>query len=81
MNKGNKGTSFAFAPASESQITSAIVAGFAKEFERYVESEVIIVGGGPSGLMAARELASRDVKVLLIERNNYLGGGFWLGGS
>ncbi len=76
----NKGTSFAFAPASESQITSAIVAGFVKEFERYVESEVIIVGGGPSGLMAARELASRDVKVLLIERNNYLGGGFWLGG-
>ena len=72
--------SISFAPASENQVTSAIVAGFAKEFERYVESEVIIVGGGPSGLMAAKELASRDVKVLLIERNNYLGGGFWVGG-
>jgi len=43
-----------FSPASESQITKAIVAEFAKEFENYVETEVIIVGGGPSGLMAVR---------------------------
>jgi len=69
-----------FSPASESQITKAIVAEFAKEFENYVETEVIIVGGGPSGLMAGKELASNGVKVLIIERNNYLGGGFWLGG-
>ncbi len=72
--------STSFAPASEKEITRAIVSEFAKDFERYVESEVIIIGGGPSGLMAAKELASMDVKVLLIERNNYLGGGFWLGG-
>jgi len=69
-----------FAPVSESQITKAIVTEFAKEFEKYVETEVIIVGGGPSGLMAGKELASEGVKVLIIERNNYLGGGFWLGG-
>jgi thiazole biosynthesis enzyme len=69
-----------FARASESLITRAIVSEFDKEFEHYVESEVIIVGGGPAGLMAARDLASAGVKVLLIERNNYLGGGFWLGG-
>ena len=69
-----------FAPVSESQITRAIVGEFAKEFENYVETDVIIVGGGPSGLVAGKELASAGVEVLIIERNNYLGGGFWLGG-
>ncbi|NQE05038.1 putative ribose 1,5-bisphosphate isomerase [ANME-1 cluster archaeon GoMg1] len=69
-----------FAPVSESQITRAIVGEFAKEFENYAETDVIIVGGGPSGLIAGKELASAGVEVLIIERNNYLGGGFWLGG-
>ncbi len=69
-----------FAPVSESQITRAIIGEFAKEFENYVETDVIIVGGGPSGLIAGKELASAGVEVLIIERNNYLGGGFWLGG-
>jgi thiamine thiazole synthase len=69
-----------FSEASEKDVTRAIVAEFSKQFQEYVESDVLIIGGGPSGLMAGKELASRAHKVLVVERNNYLGGGFWIGG-
>ena len=69
-----------FSPVGEKEITRAIVAEFAKQFEEYVESDCIIIGGGPSGLMAGRSLARAGKKVLIVERNNYLGGGFWIGG-
>ncbi len=69
-----------FSKISEKDVTKAIVSEFAKEFLEYVESDVIIVGAGPSGLIAAKRLAEKGVKVLLIESNNYLGGGFWIGG-
>ncbi len=69
-----------FASVGESAVTKAIVSGFARDFEQYIESDVIIIGGGPSGLMAAMDLGRKGVKVLVIEQNNYLGGGFWLGG-
>ncbi|HID07382.1 MAG TPA: thiazole biosynthesis protein [Armatimonadetes bacterium] len=69
-----------FADVGERDITKAILEGFTAQLGAYVESDVIIIGGGPAGLMAARELASAGVKVLVVERNNYLGGGFWIGG-
>lgn len=69
-----------FSAAGEKEVTRAIVTGFARQFEAYVESDVIIIGAGPSGLMCGRDLAAQGRKVLIIERNNYLGGGFWLGG-
>ena len=31
--------------------------------------------------MAARDLANDGFKVIVIERNNYIGGGFWIGQS
>jgi thiamine thiazole synthase len=69
-----------FHPSGEKEVTRAIVEGFMRDFQEYTEADVIVVGAGPSGLMASRELARRGVKTLVIERNNYLGGGFWIGG-
>jgi len=69
-----------FSPVGETVITRAIVNEFAKEFDEYVESDCIIIGGGPSGLVAGRNIARAGKKVVIIERNNYLGGGFWSGG-
>ena len=69
-----------FSPVSEKVITRAIVSEFAAEFNEYVESDCIIVGGGPSGLVAGRNIAAAGKKVVILERNNYLGGGFWSGG-
>lgn len=69
-----------FHKTSEKDVTRAIVRQFANQFEEYVESDVLIAGAGPSGLMCGRELAAQGVKVLIVERNNYLGGGFWIGG-
>lgn len=69
-----------FAKITESQISRAIVGEFTKWFDDYIVSDVIIVGGGPSGLMAGRDLANAGFKTLIIESNNYIGGGFWVGG-
>ena len=69
-----------FEKSSESSVTRAIISQFAKEMDGFADTDVIVIGGGPSGLMAARDLALKKVRVLVVERNNYLGGGFWIGG-
>lgn len=39
-----------------------------------IKTEVVVIGGGPGGLAAAVTAAREGAKVLLIERNGYLGG-------
>ncbi|HDR06178.1 MAG TPA: FAD-dependent oxidoreductase, partial [Candidatus Coatesbacteria bacterium] len=69
-----------FAPAGEKEVTRAIVAEWSRMVAEYAESDVVIVGAGPAGLVCAHDLARAGVKTLLVERNPHLGGGFWTGG-
>jgi sulfide-dependent adenosine diphosphate thiazole synthase len=68
------------APLQERDITRHIAREYFKEFDSLIESDVIIVGGGPSGLLCARDLATHGFRTLLLEKSLALGGGFWSGG-
>jgi thiazole biosynthesis enzyme len=69
-----------FSQVGEKEVTRAIVSRFAKQLDEFADSDVIIIGAGPSGLMCGRDLSAAGRRVLIVEQNNYLGGGFWIGG-
>jgi thiamine thiazole synthase len=69
-----------FTDVREVEITRAIANEFHAVLIDRSESDVIIIGAGPAGLTASRDLSNMGFKVLVIEQNNYLGGGYWLGG-
>jgi len=68
------------APLRERDITRHIAREYYKEFDQLIESEVIIVGAGPSGLICAHDLAAMGFRTLVVEQSLALGGGFWSGG-
>jgi sulfide-dependent adenosine diphosphate thiazole synthase len=68
------------APLRERDITRHIAREYYKEFDSLIESDVIIVGAGPSGLVCARDLAALGFRTLVVEQALALGGGFWSGG-
>ncbi len=65
---------------SETEITKAIIQGFATDFVESLELDVAIAGAGPSGVTAAYFLAKQGFKVAVFERNLHVGGGMWGGG-
>ena len=44
-----------------------------------LQYDVVVVGGGPGGIPAAIAAARQGAKVLLVERNGYLGGNMTIG--
>jgi thiamine thiazole synthase len=64
----------------EKIITRAIIERFTHKWVGHLSLDVAIVGGGPSGLVAAYYLAKNGKKVALFERKLSVGGGMWGGG-
>ncbi|MBF0523789.1 MAG: thiazole biosynthesis protein [Deltaproteobacteria bacterium] len=61
-------------------ISRAIIDRYMKKLSDYLDVDVAIVGAGPAGLVAARDLALAGRKVALFERKLSVGGGMWGGG-
>ena len=64
----------------EETISGAIVRAFFKKLESHLAVDVGIVGAGPSGLVAAKYLAEKGLKVAMFESKLAPGGGTWGGG-
>ena len=64
----------------ELHITKGILEHHMKDFMASLSSDVVIVGGGPSGLVAAGYLAQDGLNVTVLEKRLSPGGGIWGGG-
>jgi len=64
----------------EIDITRGIVKSHINDFLKILESDVVIVGAGPSGLVAGGYLAEKGFRVSLFEKKLAPGGGMWGGG-
>lgn len=64
----------------EVQISKTILCTYHEKLLDRLASDVVIVGAGPSGLVAATHLAKAGVKVTVLEKRLSPGGGIWGGG-
>lgn len=67
-------------PVPDVKVSRLIIKHYLKDLETAVISDVIVVGGGPSGLVCAHTLANWGYKVTVLDRRLAPGGGIW-GGS
>jgi len=61
-------------------ISRAILKDYSARFDRALVSDVLVAGGGPSGLVAGTLLARKRFRVVLLEKRLAPGGGVWGGG-
>lgn len=66
---------------SDLEVSRLIVRDYFEMLESSLDSDVIIVGGGPSGLVAGYTLAEQGKKVVMMEKRMSPGGGIWGGGK
>ena len=64
----------------ETEISKAILSAYHDRLSAHIVSDALIVGAGPSGLMAAFYLARKGLKVTVLEKRLSPGGGIWGGG-
>ncbi|MGS2763065.1 FAD-dependent oxidoreductase [Sinomicrobium sp. M5D2P9] len=50
-----------------------------KEIPVRTETDIVVVGGGPSGIIAAQAAAEDGLKVILVENRSFLGGNMTIG--
>jgi thiazole biosynthesis enzyme len=65
---------------NEVVITKAIIDRYYAKLTDNLETDVAIVGGGPSGLVTGYFLAKAGKRVVMYERKLSIGGGMWGGG-
>jgi thiazole biosynthesis enzyme len=63
----------------ETQVSKGIISTYFNKLEKNLELDVAIVGGGPSGIVAAYYLAKAGLKVAQFDRKLSPGGGMWGG--
>ncbi|MDH7481602.1 MAG: sulfide-dependent adenosine diphosphate thiazole synthase [Armatimonadota bacterium] len=66
---------------SDLDVSRLIIQDYYEVLRNSLESDVIIVGGGPSGLVAGYTLAEQNKKVVIMEKRLSPGGGIWGGGK
>jgi len=64
----------------ETEISKAILNAYHERLLDRITNDVLIVGAGPSGMMAAMCLAREGFKVTVVEKRLSPGGGIWGGG-